>query len=78
VPIPPRVARPAWRRGVFLLDAGYAVASVAYRLSGESRFPGPVHDVAAAVRRVRANADTYGRAAGGCGDRWTAAGRGRP
>ncbi|MGJ5893440.1 alpha/beta hydrolase [Streptomyces sp. V2] len=46
-----------WR---FLLDAGYAVASVGYRLSGESRFPGPVHDVAAAVRWVRANADTYG------------------
>ncbi|MGC9542172.1 alpha/beta hydrolase fold domain-containing protein [Streptomyces sp. UG1] len=46
-----------WR---FLLDAGYAVASVAYRLSGECRFPGPVHDVAAAVRWVRANAGTYG------------------
>jgi hypothetical protein len=46
-----------WR---FLLDAGYAVASVAYRLSRQSRFPGPVHDVAAAVRWVRANAETYG------------------
>ena len=46
-----------WR---FLLDAGYAVASVDYRLSGESRFPGPVHDVAAAVRWVRANAAEYG------------------
>ncbi|MEV4581600.1 alpha/beta hydrolase [Nonomuraea jabiensis] len=46
-----------WR---FLLEAGYAVASVDYRLSGESRFPGPVHDVAAAVRWVRANAAAYG------------------
>ena len=54
-----------WR---FLLDAGYAVASVDYRLSGECRFPGPVHDVAAAVRWVRANAAAYaldpGRVAG--------------
>lgn len=44
----------------FLLAAGYAVASVDYRLSGECRFPGPVHDVAAAVRWVRARADEYG------------------
>ena len=44
----------------FLLAAGYAVASVDYRLSGESRFPGPVQDVAAAVRWVRAHADEYG------------------
>ncbi|MFD0478312.1 alpha/beta fold hydrolase [Nonomuraea thailandensis] len=46
-----------WR---FLLDAGYAVASIDYRLSGECRFPGPVHDAAAAVRWVRANAAAYG------------------
>jgi acetyl esterase/lipase len=44
----------------FLLAAGYAVASVDYRLSGECRFPGPVHDVAAAVRWVRAHAGEYG------------------
>src|SRR6201996_8349128 len=44
----------------FLLAAGYAVASVDYRLSGESRFPGPVQAVAAAVRWVRAHADEYG------------------
>jgi len=44
----------------FLLPAGYAVASVDYRLSGECRFPGPVHDVAAAVRWVRAHAGEYG------------------
>ena len=46
-----------WR---FLLDAGLAVASVQYRLSGESVFPAAVHDVAAAVRWVRANAGDYG------------------
>jgi acetyl esterase/lipase len=44
----------------FLLAAGYAVASVDYRLSGECQFPGPVHDVAAAVRWVRAHAEEYG------------------
>jgi acetyl esterase/lipase len=44
----------------FLLAAGYAVASVDYRLSGEAQFPGPVHDVAAAVRWVRAHAGPYG------------------
>jgi acetyl esterase/lipase len=46
-----------WR---FLLDARLAVASVQYRLSGESVFPAAIHDVAAAVRWVRANADDYG------------------
>jgi acetyl esterase/lipase len=44
----------------FLLAAGYAVASVDYRLSGECSFPGPVHDVAAAVRWTRAYAGEYG------------------
>jgi acetyl esterase/lipase len=46
-----------WR---FLLDAGIAVASISYRLGGESVFPTAVHDVAAAVRWVRAHADEYG------------------
>lgn len=44
----------------FLLQAGYAVASVDYRLAGECVFPGPVQDVAAAVRWVRAHAADYG------------------
>jgi acetyl esterase/lipase len=44
----------------FLLDAGIAVASVSYRLSGEAVFPAPVQDVAAAVRWVRAQAGDYG------------------
>lgn len=46
-----------WR---FLLEAGMAVVSVQYRLSGEAVFPAAIHDVAAAVRWVRANADHYG------------------
>jgi acetyl esterase/lipase len=43
----------------FLLKAGYAVASVDYRLAAEAKFPFPIHDLAAAVRWVRANARQY-------------------
>jgi acetyl esterase/lipase len=43
-----------------LLDAGFAVASLNYRLSGEALFPAGAQDVKAAVRWLRANADTYG------------------
>jgi len=43
-----------------LLDAGYAVASLNYRLSGEAVFPAGPQDVKAAVRFLRANADEYG------------------
>lgn len=43
-----------------LLDAGFAVASVNYRLSGEAIFPAAIQDVKAAVRFLRANAATYG------------------
>lgn len=42
-----------------LLDAGFAVATVNYRLSCESTYPAAVQDVKAAVRYLRANADTY-------------------
>ncbi len=42
-----------------LLDEGYAVASLNYRLSGEAPFPAAVQDVKAAVRYLRANATTY-------------------
>ena len=42
------------------LKAGYAVASVDYRLSGEAHFPAAVQDGAAAVRWLRAHAPAYG------------------
>ncbi|MBI1382674.1 MAG: alpha/beta hydrolase fold domain-containing protein [Planctomycetaceae bacterium] len=42
------------------LDAGFAVASVEYRLSGEAIWPAQIHDCKAAVRWLRANAGTYG------------------
>lgn len=41
-------------------ERGYAVVSINYRLLSEADFPAQVHDVKAAVRWVRANADAYG------------------
>jgi acetyl esterase/lipase len=52
----------AWRSGSKssmplgkLVDAGYAVASVDYRLSTEARFPAQIHDLKAAIRFLRAH-----------------------
>ncbi len=41
------------RIGERVLAAGYALARVTYRLSGEAVFPAPLHDVKAAVRWLR-------------------------
>jgi acetyl esterase/lipase len=41
------------------LGLGYSVASVGYRLSGDAIFPAQLHDVKAAIRWLRANADRY-------------------
>lgn len=57
----------AWREGdkaptpaAALVARGYAVASVAYRLSQEARFPAQIADCKAGVRFLRANAEKYG------------------
>ena len=42
-----------------LLNAGYAVASVNYRLAAEAKYPAQIQDVKAAVRYLRANAARY-------------------
>lgn len=42
-----------------LLDAGYAVASINYRLSGEAIYPAQINDAKAAVRFLRAHAAEY-------------------
>jgi acetyl esterase/lipase len=42
-----------------IVSAGYAVASINYRLSGEAIFPAQIQDVKAAVRFMRANAAKY-------------------
>jgi acetyl esterase/lipase len=43
-----------------LAQAGFVVASVDYRLSGEAQFPAQLHDVKAAIRWMRGNAQTLG------------------
>ncbi len=57
----------AWRSGsranpplAFLIEQGYAVASVDYRLSPVARFPAQIHDLKAAVRFLRARQSEYG------------------
>ncbi len=45
--------------GKAMLEAGYAIASINYRLSGEATFPAAVQDAKAAVRFLRANAAEY-------------------
>lgn len=42
-----------------LLAAGYAVASINYRLSGEAPFPAAIQDAKAAVRFLRASAEQF-------------------
>ena len=42
------------------LAQGYAVASINYRLSGDALFPAQIEDCKAAVRWLRAHANTYG------------------
>ncbi len=42
-----------------LLAAGYAVASINYRLSAEAQYPAQIFDAKASVRFLRANAEQY-------------------
>jgi len=42
-----------------LVDRGYAVSSISYRLSQEALFPAQIQDCKAAVRWLRANATRY-------------------
>lgn len=57
----------AWRAGsrksvstLAFVEAGYALASVSYRLSGVAPFPAQSHDIKGAIRFLRAHADDYG------------------
>lgn len=57
----------AWRRGTRkgvpikeLLNHGFAIASVDYRLSTVAPFPANVHDIKAAIRFLRANQSDLG------------------
>jgi acetyl esterase/lipase len=56
----------AWRSGskesppLGMLQEGYAIASLDFRLSTEAPFPAQVHDIKAAIRFLRAHAAQYG------------------
>jgi acetyl esterase/lipase len=57
----------AWRSGSResvdlkgLVDFGWAIASVDYRLSTQARFPAQIHDIKAAIRFLRAHAVELG------------------
>jgi len=57
----------AWRFGskdggvpMEFVDNGYAVASLDFRASTDAPFPAMVHDIKAAVRFLRAKAESYG------------------
>lgn len=43
----------------FLATHGFTTISIEYRLSGEASFPAQIHDVKAAIRWLRGNAETY-------------------
>jgi acetyl esterase/lipase len=56
----------AWRAGsksdvpiTKLLDEGFAIASVDYRLSTQAQFPAQVHDIKAAIRFLRAKSGQF-------------------
>jgi acetyl esterase/lipase len=56
----------AWRMGdkaevpAFLVQRGFAVASLNFRSSEQARFPANVHDIKAGIRFLRANAERFG------------------
>jgi len=57
----------AWQRGskenppiLALVEKGWPVVSIDYRLSGEARFPAQIHDIKAAIRFLRAKAQEFG------------------
>ena len=57
-----------WRKGnkasvsrqMFLLENGFALASVNYRLSHHDKFPAQIHDCKAAIRYLKKHAAEYG------------------
>jgi acetyl esterase/lipase len=52
--------REAWdARCLKMAERGYVAATVTYRLAPDHPFPAAIHDVKAAVRWLRANADRY-------------------
>jgi len=58
----------------YLVNHGFAVASIAYRLTDKAKFPAQLHDCKAAVRWLRAHAEEYGYDASQIGVAGTSAG----
>ncbi|MDG2091601.1 MAG: alpha/beta hydrolase [Gammaproteobacteria bacterium] len=57
----------AWQRGtknsespLQFVEHGFALASIDFRQSTQAHFPAQIHDIKAAVRFLRANANSYG------------------
>jgi len=57
----------AWREGdkddpllLALVEDGFALASIQYRLSHEAIYPAQIHDCKGAIRWLRAHANEYG------------------
>jgi acetyl esterase/lipase len=50
----------SWNPNRILAESGFVTVSVSYRFTSEAIFPAQIHDVKAAIRWVRANADAYG------------------
>lgn len=46
--------------GLLLARAGFVTATISYRFTDVARFPAQIHDVKAAIRFLRANADRFG------------------
>jgi acetyl esterase/lipase len=54
-----KAAGKAWLQSL-VASGNYAGASIGYRLSGEARWPAPIHDAKAAIRWLRAHAAELG------------------
>jgi acetyl esterase/lipase len=71
----------SWRAGSrksppveWLIDEGFALASLSYRFSTTATFPAQIHDVKGAIRKLRSWADQYGYDASRIGVVGTSAG----
>ncbi|MCM8525472.1 MAG: alpha/beta hydrolase [Lentisphaeraceae bacterium] len=47
-------------KGLWLVEHGYAIASISYRLTTEAIWPAQINDCRSAVRFLRSNAEKYG------------------
>ena len=53
-------SRKSGKRGVWLVEHGFAIVSITYRLTEKGQWPDQINDCYEAVRWVRKNADKYG------------------